>query len=94
MLSLLLRAERVAAGCRQLGNVRSALEWSLGSHGSGEIGTRLAVASTQLFEELSLLDEWQSWTEQLMTAGYVVMGNRARRCSILTVGLLMRLPMV
>lgn len=64
MLSLLPKPERLAAYSRQLGNVRSALEWSLGSHGSDEIATRLAVASTQLFMELSLLIEWRNWAEQ------------------------------
>lgn len=64
MLSALPRAERVAAYSRQLSNVRSALEWSFGSHGNHEIATRLVVASTQLFMELSLLVEWQNWAEQ------------------------------
>ena len=59
MLSALPRAERVAAYSGQLSNVRSALEWSFGPHGNDEIATRLAVASTQLFMELSLLIEWQ-----------------------------------
>jgi predicted ATPase/DNA-binding winged helix-turn-helix (wHTH) protein len=63
MLWALPRAERVAAYSRQLSNVRSALEWSFGSHGNDEIATRLAVASTQLFMELSLLIEWQGWAE-------------------------------
>src|SRR6266849_954348 len=64
MLSALPRAERVAAYSRQLSNVRSALEWSFGSHGNDEIATRLAVASTQPFMELSLLTEWQGWAER------------------------------
>ena len=64
MLSALPRAERVAAYSRQLSNVRSALEWSFGSHGNDEIAIRLAAASTQLFMELSLLIEWQAWAEQ------------------------------
>ncbi|UPK07172.1 winged helix-turn-helix domain-containing protein [Bradyrhizobium sp. 170] len=64
MLSALPRAERVAAYSSQLGNVRSALEWSFGLHGNDEIATRLAAASTQLFMELSLLIEYQSWAEQ------------------------------
>jgi predicted ATPase/DNA-binding winged helix-turn-helix (wHTH) protein len=63
-LSALPRAETVAAYSGQLSNVRSALEWSFGSHGNDEIATRLAVASTQLFMELSLLIEWQGWAEQ------------------------------
>ena len=64
MLSALPRAERVAAYSAQLSNVRSALEWSFGSHGNDEIATRLAVASTQLFMELSLLIECQVWAER------------------------------
>jgi predicted ATPase/DNA-binding winged helix-turn-helix (wHTH) protein len=63
-LSALTRAERVAAYSRQLGNVRSALEWSFGSHGNDDIATRLTVASKQLFMELSLSIEWQGWAEQ------------------------------
>jgi predicted ATPase/DNA-binding winged helix-turn-helix (wHTH) protein len=58
------RAERVAAYSWQLSNVRSALEWSFGSHGNDEIATRLVVASTRLFMELALLIEWQAWAEQ------------------------------
>jgi predicted ATPase/DNA-binding winged helix-turn-helix (wHTH) protein len=64
MLSALPRAERVATYSLQLSNVRSALEWSFGPHGNDEIATRLAAASTQLFMELSLLIEYQSWAEQ------------------------------
>jgi predicted ATPase/DNA-binding winged helix-turn-helix (wHTH) protein len=66
MPSGLPRAERVAAFSRQLSNARSALEWSFGSRGNDEIATRLAVASTPLFMELSLLIEWQGWAEQAM----------------------------
>jgi predicted ATPase/DNA-binding winged helix-turn-helix (wHTH) protein len=64
MLSVQPRAERVAAYSSQLSNVRSALEWSFGSHGNDEIATRLAVASTRLFVELASLIEWQAWAEQ------------------------------
>src|SRR5712672_3472160 len=64
MLSAQPRVERVAASSWQLSNVRSALEWSFGSHGNDEIATRLAAASTQLFMELALLIEWQAWAEQ------------------------------
>jgi predicted ATPase/DNA-binding winged helix-turn-helix (wHTH) protein len=64
MLSAKPMAERVAAYSWQLSNVRSALEWSFGSHGNDEIATRLAAASTQLFMELALLIEWQAWAEQ------------------------------
>src|ERR1700704_601101 len=64
VLSAQPRAERVAAYSWQLSNVRSALEWSFGSHGNDEIATRLAAASTQLFMEMALLIEWQAWAEQ------------------------------
>ena len=67
MLSALPRTERVAAYSWQLGNVRSALEWSFGSQGNDEIATRLATASTGLFIELGLLIEWQVWAEQAIT---------------------------
>src|SRR5260370_42367772 len=66
MLSAQPRVKRVAAYSWQLSNVRSALEWSFGSHGNDEIATRLAVASTQLFLELSLLIEWQGWADQAL----------------------------
>jgi predicted ATPase/DNA-binding winged helix-turn-helix (wHTH) protein len=64
MLSAQPRAEKIAAYSWQLSNVRSALEWSFGSHGNDEIATRLAAASTRLFMELALLIEWQAWAEQ------------------------------
>jgi predicted ATPase/DNA-binding winged helix-turn-helix (wHTH) protein len=65
-LSALPRADRATAYSRQLSDVRSALEWSFGSHGSDEIATRLAAASMQLFLELSLLTECQSWAERAL----------------------------
>jgi predicted ATPase/DNA-binding winged helix-turn-helix (wHTH) protein len=64
MLSAQPRSERVAAYSWQLSNVRSALEWSFGSHGNDEIATRLAAASTRLFMELGLLIEWRAWAER------------------------------
>jgi len=64
MLSVQPIAERVAAYSWQLSNVRSALEWSFGSHGNDKIATRLVAASTRLFMELALLIEWQAWAEQ------------------------------
>ena len=67
MLSALQRVERVAAYSRQISNVRSALDWSFGSHGNDEIATRLAAASMPLFLELALSIEWQGWAEQAIT---------------------------
>jgi predicted ATPase/DNA-binding winged helix-turn-helix (wHTH) protein len=66
-ISALPRAEKVAVYSRQLGNVRSALEWSFGSNGKNEIATRLAAASRGLFAELTLLIEWQPWATQAIT---------------------------
>lgn len=66
-LSALPRAEKVPAYSRQLGNVRSALEWSFGSHGKNEMAIRLTAASTGLFAELALLSEWQPWATQAIT---------------------------
>lgn len=65
-LSALPRADRVTAYARQLSDVRSALEWSFGSHGSDEVATRLAAASMQVFLELSLLAECRSWAERAL----------------------------
>jgi predicted ATPase/DNA-binding winged helix-turn-helix (wHTH) protein len=66
MRSVLPRAERVAAYSWQLSNVRSALEWSFGSHGNDEIATKLAVSSTRLFMEVALLIEWRPWAERAL----------------------------
>jgi predicted ATPase/DNA-binding winged helix-turn-helix (wHTH) protein len=64
--SALPKAERVAAYSWQLSNVRSALEWSFGSHGNNEIATKLAVSSARLFMELALLIEWRPWAERAL----------------------------
>jgi predicted ATPase/DNA-binding winged helix-turn-helix (wHTH) protein len=85
MLLALPRAERVAAYSRQLGNVRLALEWSFGSCRNDEIATRLAVASKQLFRELSLSIEWRGWAEQAIARRedqtQATRGRLAHRCS-------------
>ncbi|QDW37832.1 transcriptional regulator [Bradyrhizobium sp. KBS0727] len=65
-LSALPRADRVTTYSRQLSDVRAALEWSFGSHGSDEVATRLAAASMQVFLELSLLTECRSWAERAL----------------------------
>jgi predicted ATPase/DNA-binding winged helix-turn-helix (wHTH) protein len=63
MFSAQPRTEKVTTYSMQLSSVRSALEWSFGSHGNDKIATRLAIASTRLFMELALLIEWQAWAE-------------------------------
>jgi predicted ATPase/DNA-binding winged helix-turn-helix (wHTH) protein len=64
--SALPRAERIAAYSWQLSNIRSALQWSFGSHGNDEIATKLAVSATRLFMELALLIEWRPWAERAL----------------------------
>jgi predicted ATPase/DNA-binding winged helix-turn-helix (wHTH) protein len=66
MRSALPTAEGAAASSWQLSNVRSALEWSFGSHGNDGIATKLAVASTRLFLDLALLFEWRPWAERAL----------------------------
>ncbi|WP_084455000.1 ATP-binding protein [Novosphingobium rosa] len=46
---------------QQLGNIRSALDWSFGSEGSRRTGVRLAAASTVIFLNLSHYAECQGW---------------------------------
>jgi predicted ATPase/DNA-binding winged helix-turn-helix (wHTH) protein len=63
-LLALLKAESPSTHPSPLGNIRAALEWSFGPNGDDEIATRLAAASTQLFLELSLLNECRIWAER------------------------------
>lgn len=45
----------------QLGNIRSALDWTFSAHGDVKIGVRLAAASAPVFLNLSHLIECQNW---------------------------------
>ena len=65
-LSTLRGAERIAAYSRQLGDVRSALEWSFGSLDSDEIATRLVAASMRVFLGFCLYTECESWAERAL----------------------------
>lgn len=49
---------------KHLGNIRTALEWSLIEARNIELGVALAAASTRIFIELSLFSECLYWTEQ------------------------------
>src|ERR1700683_2108843 len=49
-----------------LGNVRTALEWSFSEHEDSEIGVRLTAAAAPLFLELTLLGECNAWSERAM----------------------------
>jgi predicted ATPase/DNA-binding winged helix-turn-helix (wHTH) protein len=48
----------------QLGNIRSALEWSFGPRGIADIAILLAATSAQVFLHFSLMVECQSWCER------------------------------
>lgn len=57
----------------QLGNIRSALEWSFGPQGDPGLALPLAAASAQLFLHFSLLVECRTWCSratELLELGY------------------------
>lgn len=47
-----------------LGNIRTALDWSLSDGGDVQIGTALAAAAAPLLLEMSLLSECHAWMEK------------------------------
>nr|WP_208411815.1 winged helix-turn-helix domain-containing protein [Sphingomonas naasensis] len=51
---------------QQLGNIRSALDWSFGDDGDRRTGVRLAAASAPVFLNLSHLVECRSWTARAL----------------------------
>lgn len=57
----------------QLGNVRSALEWSFGPHGDPGVALPLAAASAPFFQHFSLFVECRTWCTRaadLLELGY------------------------
>ncbi len=52
----------------QMGNIRSALEWSFSADGDSEIGIRLAASAAPLFFALSSLIECRRWCEAGLAA--------------------------
>ncbi|CAI8773653.1 OmpR/PhoB-type domain-containing protein [Pseudomonas sp. IT-347P] len=67
---IFLRSARLAS---QLGNVRSALEWSFGPEGDPGLALPLAAASAALFLHFSLLVECRTWCSraaELLELGY------------------------
>ena len=65
-------ASSARLGC-QLGNIRSALEWSFGPQGDPGLALPLAAASAQLFLHFSLLVECRTWctrATELLELGY------------------------
>ncbi|USW03102.1 winged helix-turn-helix domain-containing protein [Pseudomonas pergaminensis] len=65
-------ASATRLGC-QLGNIRSALEWSFGPQGDPGLALPLAAASAQLFLHFSLLVECRTWctrATELLELGY------------------------
>jgi predicted ATPase len=62
-----LSAEGIDFFVSQLGNVRAALDWSLGADGEANIGVRLAAAAVPFFFQRSLLPECVAWSERALT---------------------------
>lgn len=65
--------DRSARLASQLGNIRSALEWSFGPQGDPGLALPLAAASAPLFLHFSLLAECRTWCERataLLALGY------------------------
>jgi predicted ATPase/DNA-binding winged helix-turn-helix (wHTH) protein len=65
--------DRSARLASQLGNIRSALEWSFGPQGDPGLALPLAAASAPLFLHFSLLVECRTWCEratELLALGY------------------------
>jgi len=60
-----------------VGNVRSALEWSFSEGGDAQLGIALAAAAAPLFLEMSLLTECQRWTAKALAA-HAIEGSDAR----------------
>jgi predicted ATPase/DNA-binding winged helix-turn-helix (wHTH) protein len=56
--------ENASRLANQLGNIRSALEWSFGSRGISDIAILLAATSAQVFLHFSLMIECQGWCER------------------------------
>jgi len=65
--------DRSARLANQLGNIRSALEWSFGPQGDAGLALPLAAASASLFLHFSLLVECRTWcarATELLELGY------------------------
>ncbi|WP_395335792.1 winged helix-turn-helix domain-containing protein [Novosphingobium sp. BL-8H] len=62
---------------QQLGNIRSALDWSFGPQGDRRIGERLAAASTPIFLNLSHYAECQNWCARALDGAEKAQGPTA-----------------
>jgi predicted ATPase len=65
--------DRSARLANQLGNIRSALEWSFGPQGDAGLALPLAAASASLFLHFSLMVECRTWcvrATELLELGY------------------------
>jgi predicted ATPase/DNA-binding winged helix-turn-helix (wHTH) protein len=61
----------------QLGNVRSALEWSFSPDGDTTLGVGLAAVAGWVFQELALLNECEAWCRRALdTLGPLPSGSR------------------
>lgn len=64
----LFREHDLSEYAPHIGNVRSALEWSLLDRGDVKLGIELANWATPLFIGLSLLEECRGWSERALAA--------------------------
>jgi predicted ATPase len=58
----------LSAYAPQLGNVRTALDWSFSRSGDATVGVALSTRAAPLFLSLSLLDECRHWCERALAA--------------------------
>jgi predicted ATPase/DNA-binding winged helix-turn-helix (wHTH) protein len=63
-----LRSQRADHHSRQIGDVRSALQWSFSPSGDVSIGVALAVGAASLFLNSSMLSECQHWCRKAISA--------------------------
>jgi predicted ATPase len=61
-----LSRDDVASCAREIDNVRAALDWAFSSTGAAEIGARLTVAFSPIWQNLSLMGECRDRVERLL----------------------------
>jgi predicted ATPase len=61
-----LSRDDVASCAREIDNVRAALDWAFSSSGAAEIGARLTVAFSPIWQNLSLMGECRDRVERML----------------------------
>jgi predicted ATPase/DNA-binding winged helix-turn-helix (wHTH) protein len=77
-----LDSRQVGDWKRNLGNIRTALEWSLIEGRNVELGIALAAASTRIFIEHSLFGECLYWSERALSINDASMRNAPRELAL------------